>query len=72
MHEQHMQAHLMHDMISEAFHANYRAKVARGSRASTVAKKMKNAVSTGTSCEATEWEANTGMNVQKNFFGGKK
>jgi len=60
------------DMISEAFHANYRNKITKGVRTSKLAKKLKNAVSTGTSCEATECEAYTGMNVNKNFFGGKK
>jgi len=60
------------DMISEAFHANYRAKIIKGHRASNLAQKLKNAVSTGTSCEATQCEADTGMNANKNFFGSKQ
>jgi len=60
------------DMISEAFHANYRKKLSNGTRTSKHVTKLKNTVSTGTSCEATQWEADTGMNVNKSFFGSKK
>jgi len=60
------------DMISEALHAINRAKLARDSTATRAGKKKIVAVPTGTSCEATEWEADTGMNVNKNLCGGKK
>ena len=57
------------DIISEAFHAHHLTKYTRAYEAD---KKKKVAVSTGTSCEATEWVTDTDMNINKNFFGDKE
>jgi len=58
------------DMILEAFHSHYQSKI---SDAFHLKKKIA-AVSpaTGTSCESTKWETDTGMNINTDFLGGKK
>jgi len=53
------------DMISEAFHAHYKA-VNRNPEEKVAS------VSMGTSCKSSEWETVTGVNSAKDSFSRKK